>query len=107
MLHDTLNRLEKIIKNSDKLSVAKKQELEKLAVELRKELAKLEKTDREHAHSIAGFTKLTAHEALRQQRDEKLLQHAYGGLQESIRKFEATHPNLTRVLQQICASFGV
>jgi len=107
MLQDTLNKIENMIEQSDKLTPEKKHELEKLAAQLRNELADLEKTNQEHAHSIAGFAKLTTHEALRQQRDEKLLQHAYGGLQESVREFEASHPDLTRVLQQICAAFGV
>lgn len=107
MLQDDLNKLEKLIKESKSLSAERRAELQQLARQLRSELELLEKTQRDQAQSISSYAKLAAHETLRNERDDQLHVHALEGLKTSIRRFEATHPALTRVIQQICVAFGV
>ncbi len=107
MLQETIKKLEHLIETSNNMVPERREELIKLVSELKQELAELEKHEKEHAQSIAHFAKLTAHESLRDEKDEELIQISAKGLRTSVRKFEASHPNLTRVIQSICVAFGV
>ena len=107
MTNDSLDKMEQIIDNAQHISDEKKTELHQLAHELRDELLELEKTEKQHAQSIAGFSQQATHESLREDQDEELLNISVKGMKSSVRKFEVTHPELTRVIQQICAAFGV
>lgn len=107
MLQETMNRIENLLRASKDLSDAQKRELLALMKQLHAELSELEKVEREQAHSIAYFTKVMTHEFLRTKPDKELLAVAMQGVKTSIRKFEATHPNLTRIIQSICLTFGV
>ncbi|MCH9769678.1 MAG: hypothetical protein K0U12_02250 [Gammaproteobacteria bacterium] len=107
MLKEDLARLEQLIKEAKNLEPQRRQELQQLAKELRAELETLAKTERNQAQSISSYAKLAAHESLREDQDNELHELSTTGLKASIRKLEASHPDLTRIIQQICLAFGV
>ena len=107
MLQDTINKLEKIIAESKHLTPERQQELEALVKELHTELAELEKTQKEQANSIAEHAERLAQESLHEEQDEERLAVSVGGLKAAIREFEASHPNLTRIINSICVAFEV
>lgn len=100
MIDDTLNKLEARLKHSHNLSERNRRELEALVKELRREIDLLD--DEERAESIAAFTESSAREALRDEKDEDLLDLSLQGLDKSTRQFEASHPKLTSVVNNIC-----
>lgn len=99
MIDDTLRSLESRI-HSSSLDAETRSSLEALISQLKTEIDKLE--DEEQAESIAAHTESGAREALRSERDEDLFSHALDGMQKSVRRFEASYPDLTRVVNGIC-----
>lgn len=100
MIDDTLNKLDNRLKHSENLSEKSRRELETLVKELRKEINALD--DEERAESIAGFTESSTREALRNEKDEDLLDLSLQGLEKSTREFEASHPKLMAVVNNLC-----
>jgi Mg2+ and Co2+ transporter CorA len=101
MIDETVKRIEDTINQASAMEPARKQELLALVAELKKEVTSLADTHAEHAQSIAGFLQVGTHEAVREEKDETLLQHSLDGLAASVERFEATHPRLVRVVQSI------
>ena len=65
MIKETISNIEAKIQNAESIKSEKKRELLQLLGTLKSEVDALSKTDDEQAHSIAGFTNLSAHEATR------------------------------------------
>ncbi len=105
MLKNTLDKIEKAIAESGHLSKTHKQELEKLAAELRAELTELEKTKKSQAHHIAEQAEKIA--ASHAEQDDTQSTEALANLKNAVREFEASHPNLTRIINSICVAFEV
>ena len=102
MLQETLKRIDHIIAESDKLSPTSRQELVDLLNQLDKELQAVEKDHTHKAHSIASFTKVAAHESLRNDPDPELVSLSSQGLRRTVEEFEVSHPKLYQVIQAIC-----
>ena len=96
MLDAKIQALKDAIKNNENLSDAQRKTLLDLACALDVELHTLESSQ---AHEIADH----AHQAVQQPSSS----HHHHRLQEAVRAFEVSHPNLTRVVQAVCAQFGV
>jgi hypothetical protein len=107
MLNHTINKIKETLDHADHLSAAEKKELLEQLNILQMELTELAKTEKEHAHSIANFAHLFAHESLRSQPDPELLEISNKGLKASIRKFEATHPRLAEIILRLSTMLGV
>ncbi|MFC1752780.1 DUF4404 family protein [Thermoproteota archaeon] len=101
MINNNLERIERIINESNRLSNDKKQELLHLVENLNKRLVELSQTNDEEARSISDFAKLTTQETLREKRDEELVAISQKGLQASIRQFEASHPKLIEAINTL------
>ena len=57
-----------------------------------------------------GFTELASHEATREQSQNELLKLSVRGLETSVQGFEVTHPNLVKVVNDLCvllSSIGI
>jgi hypothetical protein len=91
---DSLGQLEARIQETQGLNPQQKAELLRLLAELKQEIAALSETQAEHAHSIARFTDLSAHEATRRHKNQDLLRIAMEGLSASVAGFEVSHPAL-------------
>lgn len=102
MVHETLQKIEARLAASPTLSPENKEALENLLRELKAQIDVMDDAQAEKAESIAGFTESGAREALRQEPDPELLDSSLDGLRKSVREFEASHPKLTQVVNNIC-----
>jgi transposase len=100
MIEDTLHKIETRLQKAPNLSEDNREALQRLLNELRAEIACLDDADR--AESIAGFAESSTREALRNEQDGDLLDLSLQGLEQSTRSFEASHPRLTAVVNNIC-----
>ena len=98
MLDDKFKKIKSVIDSDKALSDEKRQSLLQLSDELHTELNQLEKTHKKKAHKIAE----DAHKVVHESSSESTT-----GLQDAIQEFEVSHPNLTRIIQTLCAQFGV
>ena len=73
MVEETITQIEARIKKATSLNDERKKELLDLLSTLRTEVSHLSKTDAEDAQSIAGFTEVSIHEAIREEKNPKLL----------------------------------
>jgi len=100
MIEETLQKLENRLDQSKNLNEENRRDLQEMVRELRLQIDELD--DDDQAESIAAFTENSAREALREQQDQDLLDIALDGLKKSTREFEASHPTLTSVVNNIC-----
>jgi len=101
MLNKTISELEERIKNADSIKGEERSALLKLIGELKGEIINLSKTHEEEANSIAGFTQVAAHEALRTDKNAGLFKIAQEGLEKSVEELELTHPTLVETIREI------
>jgi len=72
MIENTISEIEAKISGAESVSAERKAELLKLLGTLKTEVAKLSETHGEQADSIAGFARLSAHEATRVDKNPQL-----------------------------------
>ena len=82
MLKETLEKLEAKIKASPNIPEEKKQEYYALLSELNEQVNSVACTDLQKAESIKEFTKISTHEATRDEVNPNLLRASLDGLQE-------------------------
>jgi uncharacterized protein DUF4404 len=107
---ESIAKLETTIHQTQGLNAAQKTQLLALLADLKHEIEALAPTHAEHAHSIANFTDISAHEATRQHKNQHLLRIAIEGLSTSVEEFEASHPQLVNTVNKISdllASLGI
>ena len=102
MVEETITQIEERIKKANSLNDERKRELLDLLSTLRTEVSHLSKTDAEDAQSIAAFTEVSIHEAIREEKNPKLLDLSLKGLSTSVKRFENSHPKLVRIVNSIC-----
>lgn len=103
MLKHTLEKIESKIKQSPNIPDDKKKEYFTLLNELNSEINELSLTEQETAESIKGFTKISAHEATRDQLDPDLMKISLDGLSSSVRELHASYPKLVNTVNSICS----
>jgi hypothetical protein len=101
MFDKTILELQERIENADSIKGEERSALLKLIGELKVEITALSKTHDEDAKSIAGFTQIAAHEALRTNKNAGLFNIAKDGLEKSVEEFELTHPTLVNTIREI------
>ena len=106
MIHDTIAELEARLQRSEAMPPESRGELLQLLATLRSEIAALSETHGEDAESIAGFTSVSAHEALRENRNPELVEISLKGLSGSVQQFEQTHPSLVQIVNRICETLA-
>ena len=102
MIDETFKKIERRVTDADGLDTDKKAELKGLIETLRTEVTELAKIDPEQSRSIAGFAEVSTHEATREEKQPRLLQHSVGGLGASVIGFEKDHPQLTEIVNRVC-----
>ncbi len=103
MLKHTLEKIESKIKQSPNIPEEKKKEYFELLNDLNSEISELNKTQKETAQSIKGFTKISAHEATRDQIDPLLVKISLEGLSSSVKELHASYPKLVNTVNSICS----
>jgi hypothetical protein len=106
MISETIKKIIETIKQTQTLEKAKKNELLQLLSSLEKEVNVLARTHAAGAQSITGFTQVTAHEATRPDRDRRLLDISLEGLSVSAKQFEVSHPQLVKVVNDVCSALA-
>ena len=101
MIENTISEIETKIGGAESVSPERKAELLQLLGTLKTEVAELSKTHGEQADSIAGFAKLSAHEATRVDQNAELRELSIKGLQSSAGGFEQSHPRLVQIVNAI------
>lgn len=101
MIEKTIGEIEAKIRGADAVSEERKRELLQLLGTLKSEVGALEKTDDEHAQSIADFAKISAHEATREKQNPQLRELSVRGLRSSVDGFEQSHPKLVQIVNSI------
>ena len=101
MIKKTIGEIETRIQGADAISDNRKRELLQLLGTLKNEVGTLSKTHNEQAQSIAGFAKLSAHEATREKQNPQLRELSLRGLQSSVEGFEKSHPRLVQIVNSI------
>ena len=102
MVEETITQIEARIKKAKSLDDERKKELLDLLSTLKTEVSKLSKTDAEDAQSIAVFTEVSIHEAIREEKNPQLLKLSLQGLSTSVERFENSHPKLVGIVNSIC-----
>lgn len=103
MIEQTLKELESKITKASSIPKHKQVELITLLNALRSEIVVLSKTKGDEAESIAGFTKVSTHEAVRQKKNQQLLDLSLEGLSSSVKELEVSHPKLVQMVNSICS----
>ena len=98
MIEKTICEIEEKIGSTESVTPERKAELLKLLGTLKTEVSELAKTHGEQAISIAGFAKLSAHEAMRTHQNPELRNLSAQGLRTSANGFEQTHPRLVQIV---------
>ena len=106
MIQNTIAELQARIEKAEAVKPETRAELLKLLSKLRAEIDALSRTHGEDAESIAGFTSVSAHEALRENRNPELMQLSLDGLSSSVGQLEKSHPNLVQLVNRICETLA-
>jgi len=106
MIQDTIQKIEARLQSAESLAPGTREELTKLLAELKDEVSGISDTHADQVQSIAGFADLSTHEAVREETNEKALNHSIGGLQSSVEELEQSHPKLVDVVNRICTALS-
>jgi len=106
MIQSRIEELEKKITGTANVNEETRGELLRLVSELKREISSLPQAQAEQAQSIAGFAAVTAHEAVRAERDAQLLRLSTEGLRASVGGFENTHPGLVQAVNAFCRTLS-
>ena len=101
MIEDTVSKLEAQLREAKNLSPERRDELLQLLGMLKAEVSELSKTNREEALSVARFAELSALEATRSAKNQKLQDLSLEGFKSSVEGFEQSHPRLVQVVDSI------
>ena len=102
MINDTLEKIESAIARVGTLDTNKKTELVALLNKLKAEIKTLPASQSDKASSLANFAQAAAHEAARENTDDRLKTISIEGLELSVKSFEASHPVLVETVNEIC-----
>jgi len=102
MIKKTIATIEEKVKQLDSIKKENKTQLLTLLSSLKTEIEELSKTRREEAESILGFTTISTHETMRQDKNPHLVELSLEGLASSVKGFETSHPTLVGTVNSIC-----
>jgi hypothetical protein len=106
MIKETITQIEARIEKTKSLDDEKKKELLDLLSTLKVEVSELSKTHAEQTRSITGFTGVSVHEAIREEKNPQLLKLSLEGLSTSVKEFESSHPRLFGIVNSICQTLS-
>lgn len=102
MINDTLSKIESAIAKVQAGDSKEKAELVVLLNKLKAELAALPESRLDDARSIGYFTEAAAHEVTRDNASVQLKNLSISGISYAVKGFEATHPQIVSVVNEIC-----
>jgi hypothetical protein len=102
VITETLSKIESAIARIKAGDSKEKTELVALLGRLKTELAKLPPSKMEDARSIGNFTEAAAHEVTRENGSAQLRSLSVSAVSYAVKGFEATHPQLVSLVNEIC-----
>lgn len=102
MINETLSRIEAAITRIQAGNSKEKAELVKLLKDLKSELAAVPESRADDARSVGYFTEAAAHEVSRDNGSAQLRNLSISGIAYSVKGFEATHPKMVSVANELC-----
>jgi hypothetical protein len=106
MIAERLAQLETTLRNNTRLDQATRKELLDLVAGLRAEMAPLADTHGQSAHAITGSAEAAVHATMSQDSGPVATAQAVAGLAASVREFEATHPRLVEIVDQLALTLS-
>ncbi|MBM3837513.1 MAG: DUF4404 family protein [Verrucomicrobia bacterium] len=106
MIRQTIVEIEERLRKTESIKEENKAELLDLLSTLKSEIEQLSRTHGEQAQSIAGFTNVSTHEAMRDEKNPQLTRLALDGLSASVTGFENSHPKLVEIVNRICLTLS-
>ncbi|MGD0656489.1 MAG: hypothetical protein ABSD38_00305 [Syntrophorhabdales bacterium] len=100
-IRETIENIEQRIEKADSIKPEDKEELMNLLSTLESEVVSLSKTHPEQAESITGFTRVSTHEATREEKNPQLVKLSVNGLTSSVEGFENSHEELVRIVNRL------
>jgi len=102
VIKDILAKIEAASASIKAGDAAEKRRLLELLEQLKAELAALPPSRLAEARSIGNFTEAAVHEAMRQDGSVQLRNLSVSGISYAVKGFEATHPKLVAVVNELC-----
>jgi hypothetical protein len=106
MAPNTIDKIEEKLRNNSSLSEENRKELLSLLAELKTEMSGFSAEQKEHAEIIIGHIENSTDEAIKEEKDENLLQKALDALSDSVRGFEVSHPVLVEKINFIASKLA-
>ncbi|MBU2573358.1 MAG: DUF4404 family protein [Elusimicrobia bacterium] len=106
MIKDTLSKIESAIAKVRKIDNKDTAGLVELLTALKAELEALPESRMDDARSIAHFTEAAAHEVSRADKSAQLRNLSIAGISYAVKGFEASHPKLVDVVNDICVTLS-
>jgi hypothetical protein len=102
----TFDKIEEILHSNKSLSEENRNELLGLLSELKTEMKGFSAEQKEHAELIMSQIENSAYEAVKEDKDEGMLQKALDALSDSVRGFEVSHPKLVAQIDFIATKLA-
>jgi hypothetical protein len=106
MITERLAKLESSLRNSTSIPEGTRQELLGLLAGLEAEVAPLLSTHADNASRIAGNAEAAVQASIRRDEQPERATAAVAGLAASVREFEATHPRLVEIVDQLALTLS-
>lgn len=106
MIEETIKKIEQSLSETPSLSALQKDELLKLLEELKKEVSDLPASHSHQAQRIMKFTEISTYEITNKSQNLKLQKLSLEGLNESVKEFEASHPQLVASVNAFCQALS-
>jgi ABC-type transporter Mla subunit MlaD len=100
MTDEHIEKTKSAIESAENIPADRKAELLDLLSKLKPAIAKVSETHHEDAKSIARLVEASAHETIRAEKKPEQSKNLLDELKQSVRNFEASHPQLTAVVNQ-------
>ena len=102
MINETLSKIESAIARIQAGDSREKAELVALLNKLKSELSEVPASKLDDARSVGFFMDAAAHEVTRENSNAQLRNLSVSGISYAVKGFEATHPQLVSVANEIC-----
>lgn len=101
-MEETINKIEKLVQRIKVKNPKNKEKLVELLEKLKSEARQVPGEKIADIKSMANFAESAFHEAEKENREDGLQSLSIKGLEKSVKTFENSHPELVRVVNEIC-----
>jgi hypothetical protein len=106
MISERLAKLETTLRDNDTIPEPTRQELLSLLTGLKAEVTPLLATHGDSAQAIAGSAESAVQASMKREEQPEHAAEAVEGLAASVRQFEATHPRLVEIVDQLALTLS-